>query len=498
MMTAPIASLAVAPSTAADSRRIRLAFSLLAAIVLGMTLFVLAPQILQDPDSWWHVRTGQDMLATWTFPTVDAYSYTFAGHPWIAKEWLAQVLFALAYDGAAWNGVAVLTAIAILSMVFLLCWHLSEALKPAVAFGSSLVLAFLIDGIFTARPHIFTLPIIVVWTAFLFRAARADRAPPFWLLALLWLWTNVHATFTLGFVIAAFAGLDFLVRNRLTKPALLARWCLFGALCPVVSLLNPYGVKAILATFTVAYGNEAVPYITEWQPFSAAGDPLHEAALLAMAFGLLASGVRIGWPRALFVLFALHLYLTHQRFSYVFFLLVPLVLAPDIAEQFPGLSAQGWVREKRDGLERLVLRCRQYLPGAMAAALIGGFVLFATGSRIEPGQKTSAKSALAFAAERGLSGPVLNSYDFGGTLIFHGIKTFIDGRTDQLFLGGFTQADEDMGTSAGKPLIEALLGKYAIDWALLSSNDKRIPFFDELPDWKRVYADPYAVIYVRD
>jgi len=219
---------------------------------------------------------------------------------------------------------------------------------------------------------------------------------------------------------------------------------------------------------------------------------------LIVAFGLLASGVRIGWPRALFVLFALHLYLTHQRFSYVFFLLVPLVLAPDIAEQFPGLSAQGWVREKRDGLERLVLRCRQYLPGAMAAALIGGFVLFATGSRIEPGQKTSAKSALAFAAERGLSGPVLNSYDFGGTLIFHGIKTFIDGRTDQLFLGGFTQADEDMGTSAGKPLIEALLGKYAIDWALLSSNDKRIPFFDELPDWKRVYADPYAVIYVRD
>ena len=173
------------------------------------------------------------------------------------------------------------------------------------------------------------------------------------------------------------------------------------------------------------------------------------------------------------------------------------MLAPDIAEQFPALSARAWAREKRDWLERLVLGCRQYLPGAMAAALICGFVLFATGSRIEPGQKTSAKGALAFAAQQGLSGPVLNSYDFGGTLIFHGIKTFIDGRTDQLFLGGFMQADQDMGTSAGKPLLEAQLEKYAIGWALLSSNDRRIPFFDELPDWKRVYADPYAVIYVR-
>jgi hypothetical protein len=31
-------------------------------------------------------------------------------------------------------------------------------------------------------------------------------------------------------------------------------------------------------------------------------------------------------------------------------------------------------------------------------------------------------------------GLVDNPFDFGGYLIFRGIKTFIDGRTDQLFL----------------------------------------------------------------
>ena len=44
--------------------------------------------------------------------------------------------------------------------------------------------------------------------------------------------------------------------------------CLWDAL-PLVTLLNPYGIKAILATFSVAYGNEAVAYIDEWQPFNA-------------------------------------------------------------------------------------------------------------------------------------------------------------------------------------------------------------------------------------
>ncbi|TGV96043.1 hypothetical protein EN788_58015, partial [Mesorhizobium sp. M2D.F.Ca.ET.145.01.1.1] len=94
-----------------------------------------------------------------------------------------------------------------------------------------------------------------------------------------------------------------------------------------------------------------------------------------------------------------------------------------------------------------------------------------------------------------LSGNVMNSYNFGGTLIFHDIKTYIDGRTDQLFQDGFTKTDEATGQTGGKPLLAAQLKKYAISWALLTADDTRIPFFDEL-GWKRAYADDYAVIYL--
>ncbi len=45
-----------------------------------------------DPDMWWHITTGQTILATHHWPTVDPYSFTVHGQPWIAFEWLGEVL----------------------------------------------------------------------------------------------------------------------------------------------------------------------------------------------------------------------------------------------------------------------------------------------------------------------------------------------------------------------------------------------------------------------
>lgn len=485
----------ISTEAVSQDERIRLIFCLFAACVMAAALAAFAGSILQDPDNWWQVKVGLDFLANRTFPTVDPYSHTFAGQPWIAKEWLGQVLLALAYQAGGWNGVVTLIIATISLTVFLLGWFLSTWLKPILAIALAFVVAFLIDPIYTARPHVFTLPIIVIWTAMLFRAASDERAPPWWLLVLVVLWANLHATFTLSFIIAAFAGLDLLVRTGLSKPGLLAKWIAFGLLCPLVSLIHPYGVQAILATLAVAYGNEAVSLITEWRPFDAQAYPVQEIAMLLALFGLLVSPLRVGWAKALFIVFTLHVYLAHVRFMYLFFLLVPLVIAVEVAQQYPLLSLAGWLAEKRDGLEKFVAR-RFYAIWAVAAVLlIGAVTAIGSAYQVAPSPKTSASGALAFAESHHLSGNVLNSYSFGGTLIFHGIKTYIDGRTDQLFLGGFTKSDDETGHSGGKPLLEAQLKKYAIGWALLSADDNRIPFFEQL-GWKRAYADDYAVIYL--
>src|SRR5437762_1853949 len=41
-----------------------------------------------DIDVWWHLKTGELIARMGAVPTVDPFSYTAAGRPWVAHEWL--------------------------------------------------------------------------------------------------------------------------------------------------------------------------------------------------------------------------------------------------------------------------------------------------------------------------------------------------------------------------------------------------------------------------
>jgi hypothetical protein len=477
-----------------DAQRVRTALCLLVAAAIAALLNIAPTITLRDPDTWWHVKVGLDLLASWTFPTTDTYSHTFAGQPWIAKEWLGQVLLALAYKAAGWNGVVLLTSGAYALTVFLLARCVGRDLRPSVNFGLVFILGLLLANVYNARPYIFTLPIIIVWTARLYEASARKEAPPLWLLPLMVLWANLHAAYFIGFAVAFFAFLDLLARVQFSRPRLLIRWVVFGMACPFATLITPYGAQVIPLIFGVMSGHEAVPFVDEWRSFNARELRLHEAALMAMLVALLASGFRIAWPKALFTVFALHLFLSHVRFMYLLLLLVPIVVSADVARQYPALSIQVWAEAQRDMLERFLATRTALVASVVALLLACGHVL---NLKVEPRPETSAIDALSFAKERGLTGHVLNSYNLGGTLIFHGVKTFIDGRTDQLFLGGFTKGYAESRTASGKATLQKQLDDYAISWALLTARDPRIAFFDEFPDWRSAYSDQYAVIYVR-
>jgi hypothetical protein len=104
-------------------------------LAIGMVLFVAllsvgAPLLLADPDTHWHIAIGDWILKNGMVPTVDTHSHTFLGQPWIAKEWLSQLLLTLAYDAGGWGAVATLCAASIgvtFALLFRLlrrtCWH---------------------------------------------------------------------------------------------------------------------------------------------------------------------------------------------------------------------------------------------------------------------------------------------------------------------------------------------------------------------------------------
>jgi hypothetical protein len=64
-----------------------------------------------DGDPGRHIRVGSHILETRSIPTVDLFSHTMRGEPFIPFEWLSEVIFAGFHMFAGLAGVAVLTAL---------------------------------------------------------------------------------------------------------------------------------------------------------------------------------------------------------------------------------------------------------------------------------------------------------------------------------------------------------------------------------------------------
>jgi len=109
---------------------------------------------------------------------------------------------------------------------------------------------------------------------------------------------------------------------------------------------------------------------------------------------------------------------------------------------------------------------------------------------------TSPASALARVPPELAARPVFNSYGFGGYLIWRGVRPFIDGRGDMYgdaFLEPAVRAER-----GDRAELLALLSRWKVDWTLLAPGDAAAQVLDREPGWRRLYADRYAVVHVRE
>jgi hypothetical protein len=119
-----------------------------------------------------------------------------------------------------------------------------------------------------------------------------------------------------------------------------------------------------------------------------------------------------------------------------------------------------------------------------------------------PPQGTSVAGAINYVLQNRESHPALqkkvfNDYNMGGPLILAGIKTYIDGRAEQLFLGDFMTQYIDSGEETGRDALAKIISDKDIGWALFQPDDRRSKFFSEMPDWQKAYADESAVVWER-
>ena len=484
------------PDTSTHAYRFAILLGLLITVVIGGSYMHDYARVLGDPDTFWHIKLGSDIISSGHLPTVDTYSHSYAGKPFVSKEWLSEVLFALSFRSWGWNGVLVLTALVAVSAVLVLYRQLALFLHPTMAGLFAIFITTMLSPVVLARPHLFTMPIAAYFTASLFRSAETRQAPQFWLLGFVALWANLHGSFTLSFVIAGFTFLHLFENIRLTDKPLLVKWCIFLLLCPFAAMIHPYGYEPIRIGATMMATNKAMAYIVEWMPLNSQEDFMIEYFTLAALAALIGARLKLGWAKTLFIIFMLHMMLTHVRFVYVFFLLVPIIVAPHIAKRFPEASLTNWLGRPRDILERFATKRFIPLAALISVGAVITSVFFLQTKMPAPPEDTAAERPIAFAVANHLEGNVFNEYRYGGSLIFHGIKTFVDGRAEQLFTGDFFPDYINSGKHDGATLFKDLIEKHQITWTLLPTDDLRNGYLDQM-GWKKAYSDDKTMIYTK-
>jgi len=333
--------MAVTASLPAAKSRFGVSLPQLVALAAFVTVLASGSNLLGDPDTYWHIVVGRWILAHHAVPHVDPFSYSMAGAPWVPHEWLAETVFAPLYDRWGWNGLVV-TAASFAATLAILTRALLRWLEPVHALVGMATAWGLALSHLLARPHILTLPIMVLWFAALVEARERNRAPPLWLAALMTLWANLHGGYALGLAFAAvFAGEALIAApGRAARILALKQWGAFGGVSLAAALLTPNGLAGLWLPFHLLSMKFALSALVEWQsPNFQTVQPLEIWLVVALALAL-GFGVRLPPTRIAMLLLLLHMSLTHQRNIEVMGLVAPLLLAPSVGEFIRARSAR--------------------------------------------------------------------------------------------------------------------------------------------------------------
>lgn len=452
----------------------------LSAGLIMLALILFAPQVLNDGDTYWHLATGQWILAHGRIPTHDPFSFTMAGAPWVAHEWLSDLLMALGHSLAGWSGTVALLALSVGAATWMLVRRLSLHLSGITLIATTAMALACMSESLLARPQLFMLPLATAWTIEMLAARDAGRPPRLAFALMMTAWANLHGSYVLAFVIAGAFGLEALVEPGANRLKVIRGWGLFGLASLACAMITPLGPMGLIHPFSLM-GMKILPHIVEWRSEDFSQLSPFAIALLATLYVCLGRGVRVPPVRLLLLLALFFMSLQHVRHQLVLAVLAPLILAAPVGEALGHET-------------RRLQPPRALLTGfAVACALLVGLRIALPIQRVDG--PTSPVTALANVPAELATQPVLNGYGLGGYLIFKGVRPFIDGRAD-MYGDDFTQAYFD-AVEPDPVLLAALLDKHRIAWTIFGPEEGSVKLLDADPRWARVYADQYAVVHRR-
>ncbi len=480
-------------------------------IAVFLLVVMLGPRLLNvDGDLGRHLTVGQYILRTGQIPTADIFSHTMSGEELTPHEWLSEVVFALAYRVLGLDGVVLLSAI-VLALTFWLTYRTAVRRSGLglVALGLTLLAVSASSLHWLARPHLFTLLLVVAWTDGLERMARGERIA-WWRQPLIMLgWANLHGAFVFGFVIWLAYAADWAWRMWRTSPGEpRPRHGRQLALAVILSLaatwVNPVGIR-LWATSIGYVGNAyLVGHTAEYL-----SPNFHDVSTWPFLLMILASPwiMAAGWhkleARSLLLLLGwtgLGLYSVRHVALYA------VIAAPILSEAFVGglrgtMAGEGWMK-RESSLQTLPAGFRGGWWPAVCVLSIG--VLMTLGVRLTPvpgGNSFSPRVFPVQAMDWAIANPpgdrVFNYFPWGGYLLFRAwpeTTVFIDGQTD--FYGeALTREYEAVITLAQG--WEQVLARYDVDWVIMPLDSRLAVALRQDDGWAEVYVDATAVVLQR-
>lgn len=471
--------------------------------------------LLGDGDPGWHIRTGEWILQNHRVPFTDMFSFTQAGKPWFAWEWLWDVTFGFIHQTAG-MGVVLLISMAIIGTTMLLLFRQTSRLcgNPVLAIGLTVLACGSASIHFLARPHLFTLLLTAVFMILL-ESRRGRGQTIYWVFpALELLWVNLHGGFIAGIILISgyAAGAVILALSRGARlPAAVHKnrgLLATAALCLAVTFVNPYTYhlhQHVIAFLTDSY---AYTHIAEFIPlsFNHPASKFFEPLALLGAVSVAWSLVRKRYDHAILLALWLHFALMSARNVPIYAIVATPLIARSMRDwliligrrngaTITGRAAR-WFRCFGQEVRPFERVPRFHLVSAAGLALIATIVYAPN----PPDAFRPAYNSTAFpvqAAEH-LGAPgnrVLSIDTWGGYLIYAQYpsrKVFVDGRSD--FYGDkFENTCADLLTA--KPGWKKLLDSYHFDRVLLPPDSALVSTLRLTKEWKAVYEDKTAVVF---
>lgn len=463
-------------------------------------------QLLGDCDTGYHIRAGEWILEHVTIPSHDLFSFHVPPIPWTAHEWLSEVIMALIHQVSGLTGVVVFFTF-LLAFTFYLLFQMIRG-----AGGNILVAVFIVLLATTAsqvhwlaRPHVFSLLLLVPWYQILEEYHNGTHNRLYLLPPLMLLWVNLHGGYLSGFMLLAIYMIGEMApifsRNIEGKAKALQRLKYLSitvVICLFAACVNPYGYHILFFPFNLVSNKLIMDNVAEFlSPNFHEPSPFKYLLLLLVTI-LAASRKRLRCTELLLILVFLNMALYSVRYITLF----AIIVAPILVRQIDTLlhdsdgrfvdivkkRARNFAEVDRDagGILWLMLAVL-----VVAGTISSGRINY----EFDPNKKPVA--AVKFLEKVNITGNVFNNDEFGDYLIYASwprYKVFFDGRSDMY---GTEKLKEYLKIRSFQDGWESILDRYEITWIFFDTDSGLVRFLKERKDWKLIYQDKVASIYAK-